>query len=196
MAPRKRCAAGRLKGPQAATPQTSLSNQAVNTRGFPALADEIYLEIISHIPSVLIPTSIRSSESPLYPEIRRARHETLLSLSQTSRSLRRFFLRYLWQRIEDREGMKIGDQDDTLVDIPYMGSSDSWPDRASLKKYTIELVQQLEIVTVCNPQLPQYVKSVVFESFVSQLVHLRIVTLTYSLANIQLTLCLLNWRIV
>jgi hypothetical protein len=121
------------------------STQAVNTRGFAALPDELYLEIVSHIPSVPIPTSHGES----YPEIRRSRHETLLSLTQTSRSLRRFFWRYLWQYIEVREGMKIGKKDDTLKDARTC---------ASYKKYATELVRQLEIVTIRNPQLAQYVK--------------------------------------
>ncbi|KAF8816621.1 hypothetical protein BYT27DRAFT_7333267 [Phlegmacium glaucopus] len=155
MAPRTRRTLGRLKSSQAAALQTSLSTQAINTRGFPTLADEIYLEIISYLPSVPIPTPI-TSESPLYPEIRRSRHETLLSLSQTSRSLRRFFWRYLWQRIEVREGMKIRDQDDTSEGSSYLTRSDPWSSKAR-ERYTIELVRQLEIVTVRNPQLAQYV---------------------------------------
>ena len=174
MAPRKRG-----MGP-------SNSTCDVNIRGFVALPDEIYLEILSHIPSVPIPTP-KSVHLESYPEIRRSRHETLLSLSQTSRSLRRFFWRYLWQRIEVREGMKIGGKDDTLK-VPST--------RGSCKKYAIELVRQLEIVTIRNPQLAQYVKWVLFELFVLQLVHLWIVTLTYSLANIQQRLSLLNWRVV
>jgi len=170
MAPHKRRAIGRLKGPQAATPQTSLSTQAVNTCGFPALPDEIYLEIMSHIPSIPIPTPI-NYVSQSYPEIRRLRHETLLSLSQTSRSLRRFFWRYLWQRIEVHEGMRIREQDDTLEGTPYLTNRDTWH-KEGLKKYTTELVRQLEIVTVRNPQLAQYVKSVPSELFVLQFVHL------------------------
>ena len=190
MAPRKR------RGVSIAVPPTS--THAVNTRGFAALADEIYLEIVSHIPSVPIPTSIHLES---YPEIRRSRHETFLSLSQTSRSLRRFFWRYLWQHIEVREGMKIGDKDDTLkvtrtrtrTRTAYLSDP---ADATGHKKYAIELVRQLEIVTVRNPQLAQYVKWVLFKIFLLQLVHLWIVALTYSLAHIQSRLCLLNWRVV
>ena len=123
-----------------------ISSEAVNTLGFAALPDEIYLEIVSHIPSVAIPTLIHSES---YPKIRRSRQETLLALTQTSRSLRRFFWRYLWQRIEVREGTKIGDKDDTLKGF-HSGSS--------FKNYATELVRQLEIVTIRNPQLTQYVK--------------------------------------
>ncbi|KAF8816628.1 hypothetical protein BYT27DRAFT_7154304 [Phlegmacium glaucopus] len=147
----------RLKGPAttSATPQTPLDTQAVNTSGFPALADEIYLEIISHIPSVPIPTPLGS---PSHPKIRRSRHETLLSLSQTCRSLRRVFLRYLWQRIEVREGMKVGDKNDTLVNPSSLNYHRAI--KKPLQKYTVELVRQLEIVTIRNPQLAQYVNYV------------------------------------
>ncbi|KAF8816622.1 hypothetical protein BYT27DRAFT_7033991, partial [Phlegmacium glaucopus] len=127
----------------------------VNICGFPALADEIYLEIISHIPSVPIPTPI---SSPLHPEIRRCRHETLLSLSQTCRSLRRVFVRYLWQRIEVREGMKVGDENDTLINPSPFNYRHA--NQKPLKPYAVELVRQLEIVTVRNQQLAQYVNYV------------------------------------
>ena len=143
MAPRKRSDVGRVKGSVTSPPTTT---HTVNNRGFAALADEIYLEIVSHIPSVPIPTSI---DLKSYPEIRRSRHETFLSLTQTSRSLRRFFWRYLWQHIEVREGTKIGDKNDTLKNTRTPTSH---------KKYAIELVRQLEIVTIRNPQLAQYIK--------------------------------------
>jgi len=141
MAPRKRRDVGAITPPPTST-------HGFNTRGFATLADEIYLEIVSHIPSVPIPTP-ESIHLVSYPEIRRSRHETLLSLSQTSRSLRRFFWRYLWQRIEVREGMKFGDKDESLKNTSTRPSRD---------KYAIELVRQLEIVTIRNPQLAQYVK--------------------------------------
>ena len=127
------------------------STHGVNTCGFATLPDEIYLEIVSYLPSVPIPTRVLDSkwEPQHYPRIRRSRHETLLSLTQTSRSLRRFFWRYLWQRIEVREGMKIGDKEETLKDTRTPSSH---------KKYALELVRQLEIVTIRNPQLAQYIK--------------------------------------
>ena len=145
MAPRKRRGVGRVKGSINPPP---ISTHAVNTCGFAALADEIYLEIVSYLPSVPIPTS-DSIHLKSYPKIRRVRHETFLSLTQTSRSLRRFFWRYLWQRIEVREGMKIGDKYDFLEDTYTITRQ---------KKYAIELVRQLEIVTIRNPLLAQYVK--------------------------------------
>ncbi|KAF8816618.1 hypothetical protein BYT27DRAFT_7076565 [Phlegmacium glaucopus] len=143
MAPRKRPVK------RSSTQAVNVVNVNVNTRGFAALADEIYLEIISNIPSVPIPTPTNVS-SALHAEIRRSRHETLLSLSSTCRSLRRVFWRYLWQRIEVRQGMKVGGTNDTL------GSPGAWGNQL-IKNYAIELVRQLEIVTVRNPHLAQYV---------------------------------------
>ena len=155
MASRKRRGVNRVNGSIAVPPT---STYAVNTRGFAALPDEMHLEIVSHIPSVPIPTSTHLES---YPEIRRSRRETFLSLSQTSRSLRRFFLRYLWQRIEVREGMKIEDRRNiwkgtrTRTRSAYLACSTYAPGQI---EYTIELVRQLEIVTIRNPQLAQYVK--------------------------------------
>ena len=159
MAPRKRRGVGFVKGSTTLPPSSS---HAVNTRGFAALADEIYLEIVSHIPSVPVPTA-ESIRMESYPEIRRVRHETFLSLTQTSRSLRRFFWRFLWQHIEVREGMKIGDKSGILngtrtrtrTRIAYLGNPS---DATGHKKYATELVRQLEVVTVRNPLLAQYVK--------------------------------------
>ena len=146
MAPRKRV--GRLKG--RATTQASSTTQAVNTCGFPVLGDEIYLEIMSYIPTVPIPSE---TDSDLYRELRRSRRETLLSLSQTSRSLRRFFWRYLWQRIEVCEGMKIGDEDEVPGDAPCLPSMNIIEDVRTQRKHNAELVRQLKIVTARIPQL-------------------------------------------
>ena len=154
MAPCKRRGVGRPAKRPTSTQHHSLAIQ-VNSR-FPNLADEIYLEIISHIPSVPIPTS---RELPSYADIRRCRHETLLSLSQTCRSLRRVFWRYLWQRIEVREGMKVeGDNGTTTTLMKPSDFYNSYMDTKALQKYTVELVRQLEIVTIRNPQLAQHVK--------------------------------------
>ena len=141
---RKRCGVGRVKGSNT----LPTSTDAVNTCGFAALPDEIYLEIVSHIPSVAIPISIYLEAS--YSDIRRSRRETIRSLSQTSRSIRRFFWRYLWQHIEVREGVKIVNNDGTLRDTRTLN--------AYYKKNAKELLRQLKIVTVRNLQLAQYVK--------------------------------------
>jgi hypothetical protein len=142
MAPRKRRGVGCVKG------SITLPPTATNTRGLAALPDEIYLEILSHIPSVPIPISIDASHLDSYQEIRRSRHKALQSLSQTSRSLRRFFWRYLWQYIEVREGIKIMNKD-------ILRNNDT---KTAYRKYAKELLRQLKVVTVRDSQLAQYVK--------------------------------------
>jgi hypothetical protein len=69
------CSVGRVNGSITVPPT---STHAVNTCGFAALAasDEIYLEIVRVIPA--------STHSESYPEIRRSRRETFLSLLLTS----------------------------------------------------------------------------------------------------------------
>ena len=140
MAPRKRRRVRRVKG--------STINP-VNTCGFAALPDEIYLEILSHIPSAPIPVSIQLES---YPEICRSRRETFRSLSQTSRSLRRFFWRYLWQHIEVREGIQLVNSRGYSHILNNTGTITAY------KKFAKELLRQLNIVTVRKPQLAQYVK--------------------------------------
>jgi hypothetical protein len=65
--------------------------------------------------------------------------------------------------------MKIWDEDGTLKGTPYLGS---FLDETGHKMYATELVRQLEIVTIRNPRLAQYVKSVLFQLFVHQVAHL------------------------
>ena len=75
--------------------------------GLPVLANEIYLEIASHIPSVPIPAETSLFlELRSYPEICRSRYEMLQSLLQVSRSFCGLFQCFLWQRVEVREGRK------------------------------------------------------------------------------------------
>jgi len=124
------------------------SGQTFNTSGFALLPDELYLEIISHFPAYPIPCGRKSVSI----EAVRDRHLTLLALSQTCRSLRPAFLRYLWQRIEVFEGMKTRKG---LLPLPY-GGGPSIPN----KIYAEELVRQLEVVTVREPSLARHVKSV------------------------------------
>ncbi|KAF8808880.1 hypothetical protein BYT27DRAFT_7095528 [Phlegmacium glaucopus] len=103
--------------------------KTVNTKGLPILPDELYLEILSYYP--VSPFRHDPSHS--------VRRQVLFALSQTSTNLRRFFLCYLWERIEVcRSG------------------------QASIKSRTLalELVRQLEIVTIRNPTLAKYVKVV------------------------------------
>jgi hypothetical protein len=123
------------------------SGQTFNTSGFAALPDELYLEIISHFPAYPIPCGYKSVKVQAV----RDRHLTLLALSQTCRSLRPAFLRYLWQRIEVYDGMETG-----------KGQLHRRHGRRSPsdKRYAEELVRQLEVVTVREPSLARHVKSV------------------------------------
>ena len=56
-------------------------------------------------------------------------------------------------KIQDKSGTLNGTH--TRTRSEYLGSPSN---ETELKYYAIELVRQLEIVTICNPQLGQYVK--------------------------------------
>jgi len=123
------------------------SGQTFNTTGFAALPDELYLEIISHFPAYPIPRG----DGSIKIRAVRDRHLTLSSLSQTCRSLRPAFLRYLWQRIEVYDGMDTGGGE---LCRRYRRAA------YANKKFAEELVRQLEVVTVREPSLARHVKSV------------------------------------
>jgi len=105
-----------------------------NTRGFPALPNELYLEIVSNLPACPIPHDVWVGE-----ERDPYRQLALYYLTQTCRSLRNFFLRYAWERIEAFGGM--------------------WTPKGKLsdKKLAEEILRQLETVTVRNPDLQKHV---------------------------------------
>ncbi|KAG6907292.1 hypothetical protein DXG01_009485 [Tephrocybe rancida] len=63
------------------------------------LPTEIWLEILSYLPSVRIPT-LRISSSPVLPASTLARQQGLRALSQTCRQFRTLFLPQLWDRFE------------------------------------------------------------------------------------------------
>ena len=73
---------------------------SVNTRGLPALPNEIYLEILNHMPALPIPHDdwVDKKMDPL-------RQLTLYYLTQACQSLREFFLKFAWERIEVFGGM-------------------------------------------------------------------------------------------
>lgn len=155
MAPRTRSNRGEIVEKQ----RILASGGRLNSKGLPALPDELYLEIASYIPTRIVPTLDEKvdadSEAPRY------RHFTLSALSQTCRTLRRFFLRCLWQRIEVFDGMETGNGPLLSTRGRYMGGMLYPPiKRIRGDRYAKELIRQLEIVTVRNPDLAQYVKSV------------------------------------
>lgn len=105
----------------------------VNTKGLPIFPDELLLEIISYYPV----TPIRYTRHPDIIDRQNIRHRALYALSQTCVNLRRFSLRSLWERIEVcRHGRMKG------------------------RTLALELIRQLEIVTIRNPPLAQYVQYV------------------------------------
>ncbi|KAF4623882.1 hypothetical protein D9613_001451 [Agrocybe pediades] len=125
------------------------------------LPEEIYLEIASHIPATPVPTDKLDCNANLLKACA-ARHVTLAALSQTSRALRRIFLRFLWERIEVLEGMPTENGELPLLDIPALKAGANSRARirykVGSKNYATELVRQLEIVTVRQPELAQLVR--------------------------------------
>ena len=116
----------------------------VNIRGFPSLPVELLLEVTSHLVRVPIP----SYKLSLYPARYLAHHNTLRSLSQTCRSLRSIFLPHVWRRIEVRASKWIDNE----------GNSGRKILKTIYKDIATELVRQLEIVTIRDPTLAQYVQ--------------------------------------
>jgi len=81
-----------------------MSRAAFNSVGLAALPYEIYYEILSNMPAVQILVDTDEDNGSANHD----RRLTLSALSQTCKSLRRFFISHLWERIELYEGMKIG----------------------------------------------------------------------------------------
>ncbi|KDR77413.1 hypothetical protein GALMADRAFT_245606 [Galerina marginata CBS 339.88] len=120
-----------------------------NTRGFPTFPDELFLEVLSYLPMPRDFVSTPATEYRAADAIEHTtRRDTLLALSQTCRSLRRFFRPYIWSRIEVCSGILAGDGGGTISSI------------ADNRMYNEELARQLEIVTVRDPNLAEYVKMI------------------------------------
>ncbi|KDR68727.1 hypothetical protein GALMADRAFT_231053 [Galerina marginata CBS 339.88] len=117
------------------TPTTLL----VNTSGLATFPDELLLELMAHFPAVPLPDARSSS---YYSQAHVERREALLSLSQSCSNLRRFFRPYVWQRIDVVSGMR----------FPQGGY---YP---SNRVFNLELIRQLEIVTIRDPSLAEYVQ--------------------------------------
>jgi len=127
---------------------------AVNTCGLPIFPAELLMEIMTYFPRSTDPSLHDPSISRVLYAIEAEEHvawrQTSLALSQTCKSLRLFFLPYLWRRIEVWEGMITQGQALTSL-VPRL---------AVEKELNLELVRQLEIVTVRNPTLADYVQIV------------------------------------
>ncbi|KDR85673.1 hypothetical protein GALMADRAFT_234678 [Galerina marginata CBS 339.88] len=114
----------------------------VNSSGLAIFPDELLLEILGHYPEIPFPT-VEQQEFNANDHI--ARRETLLALSKTCRNLRRFFRPYIWHRIEVCAGMRVENH------ILQAGQN------LDKVKFNLELVRQLEIVTIRDPTLAEYV---------------------------------------
>ena len=120
-----------------------------NRLGLSVFPDELLLEIISHL-NIPPPPASSSVTAPVHETSvpsRFERQEALISLSETCRSLRKFLRPYIWDRIEVREGMKVGKRE------LNHGSS-----REKKKEFSGEILRQLQVTTVMDPTLAQYVK--------------------------------------
>lgn len=78
--------------------KTSAAGAPKHDSEFPTLPAEVWLEILSYY----LPISDEkiSSAGAVLPSRYLLRYETIRALSQTCRSIRRFFLPLLWERIE------------------------------------------------------------------------------------------------
>jgi hypothetical protein len=126
------------------------SGVSVNTHGLPALPNELYSEILSHLPAIPIPQDVWINKKPdPYRQL------TLYYLSQTCRSLRKFFLRYAWERIEVFGGMwtPLG----SLATKAERNKPGKGRKELIEKQLVEEVLRQLETVVVRNPDLQQYV---------------------------------------
>ena len=77
-----------------------MSRAAFNSVGLAALPNEIYYEILSNISAVRILVDTNEDNG----SVNHDRRFTISALSQTCKSLRRFFISHLWERIELYEG--------------------------------------------------------------------------------------------
>ncbi|RDB21235.1 Phosphoribosylglycinamide formyltransferase [Hypsizygus marmoreus] len=160
MAPRLRSEKG-LSRDEVLAHQKAMRAGPVNTTGFPGLPTELLIEITSYFPTIPIPAP--DIDHDIYSSAGLERREVLAILSQMCQSLRSVFLPCLWERIEacslhnDSRGRDewhsyhFGHRrHHTRLRVVY-----PWE-----KFLATELVQQLEITTIRDPTLAQYVKIV------------------------------------
>ncbi|KDR68728.1 hypothetical protein GALMADRAFT_146075 [Galerina marginata CBS 339.88] len=116
----------------------------VNTSGLATFPDELLLEVMSYYPPIPLPTV--EPQPPIDADAQIERRETLAALSHTCSNLRRFFRPYIWQRIEVVSGMPVGNR-------RRVGKKTKANERLSNQ----ELLRQLEIVTIRDTSLSEYV---------------------------------------
>ena len=113
-----------------------------NTAGLAIFPDELLLEILSYYPESELDLKMNSEYSKEAAEAQLERRERLIALSQTCRNLRWFLRPYVWRRIEVFTGMRMSAGE--VLDAE--------------KQLALELVRQLEIVTIRDPDLARYIK--------------------------------------
>jgi len=118
-----------------------------NTSGLAVLPDELLLEIVSHLPSLPAPSEDHSpNDAMAYVQQR----DVFLALSMSCQHLRRFFRPYVWRRLEVTSEMRIGE----TISRPHFLS------RRKGAAYATKLMRQLEIVTIRDPSLAEFVQYV------------------------------------
>jgi len=108
-----------------------------NTSGLAILPDELLLEVLSYYPDSKLEVGQYSRKDA---DAHFSRRERLIALSETCRNLRRFLRPYVWCRIEVLDRMTA---EETLK---------------TNQQLALELIRQLEIVTIRDPSLAEYVK--------------------------------------
>ncbi|CAA7267739.1 unnamed protein product [Cyclocybe aegerita] len=125
--------------------ELSPSTKGINSSGLAIFPDELLLEIMSYYPALPLPSAGISSNDI---DLSVARRELLLALSGTCSNLRRFFRPYAWQRIEVCRDMTVNG-----CILRGGGVSEN-------KEINLELVRPLEIVTIRDPSLAEFVQVV------------------------------------
>ena len=112
-----------------------------NTSGLAILPDELLLEVLSYYPDSKPEVSEYNRKDA---DAHFSRRERLIALSETCRNLRRFLRPYVWCRIEVLDKMTTGEEEILKTE----------------QQLALELIRQLEIVTIRDPSLAEYVKYV------------------------------------
>jgi len=118
--------------------------RGTNSKGLPVLADELLLEILSYFPPIPLPTV---TQNTVDTSAHVSRCEALRALSTASSNLRRFFRPYVWERIAVCAGCPAGES----VLAYGLGKQGD-------KEFAMELIKQLEIVTIRDPSLADQVR--------------------------------------